>query len=522
MKLGTDGAIDVRASAPTQIIVDVNGWFRPATSASAGRYVPITAQRVFDSRATGFARPLQPRETITVAPPAGVPGDAIALAINITTTAPNQPGYFTAFPAGTARPEASLLNTDRSGQTRAASSITPISPGGLSVYSHSGGHVIIDVTGWFTGPSAGESTDGLFVPTDSPQRLVDTRTGDPLWPGGAIEVAVPVTGASSIVVNTTLVDAHAWGFLTAYAARTAVPETSTVNAGAKHQTAANLAIVPISPSGIAVSSFGGADLVVDLAGWFVGSPVSPSTGEAPKNVRPPVCIADTSPAALTAFFASGDPLIGADYQRAYPLPDGRTLWMFQDVLLRSRAGATFAHNAGLIQRGNCFDVLQSGNFASPGNYVLNEATDTMRHWFWPLGGDMGADGRFHLLVAEMLERGPAYLSWTEPIATWNVSIDLADMSIAAYAPASDNSNALYGFSVTSDASYTYLYSHCYRQFGWDLLAFSDPPLYAHDFDCSANVNVARVPRGRFDVAARVLERLGVGDRQGRCRARDPP
>ena len=80
---------------------------------------------------------------------------------------------------------------------------------------------------------------------------------------------------------------------------------------------------------------------------------------------------------------------------------------------------------------------------------------------------MGIDGRFHLIVAEMLERGPAYLSWTEPIATWNVSIDLTDMSIAAYAPASDNSSALYGFSVTSDASYTYLYSHCYRQFGWD-------------------------------------------------------
>ena len=368
------------------------------------------------------------------------------------------------------------------------------------MYSHSGGHVIIDVTGWFTGPSAAESTDGLFVPADSPQRLVDTRTGDPLWPGGAIEVPVPVTGASSIVVNTTLVDAHAWGFLTAYAARTTVPDTSNVNAGAKHQTAANMAIVPVSPSGIAVSSFGGADLVVDLAGWFVGSPVAPSTGEAPKNVRPPVCIADTSAASLTAFFASGDPIIGADYQRAYPLPDGRTLWLFQDVLLRSRAGATFAHNAGLIQRGNCFDVLQSGNFASPGNYVLDAATTTMRHWFWALGGDMGTDGRFHLLVAEMLERGPAYLSWTEPIATWNVSINLADMSIAAYAAASDNSNALYGFSVTSDASYTYLYSHCYRQFGWDLLAFSDPPLYAHDFDCSANVNVARVPRGRFDVA----------------------
>ncbi len=500
VKLGTDGAIDIRASAPTEIIVDVNGWFRPATSASAGRYVPITAQRVFDTRAPGFARPLQRGETITVTPPPGVPADAIALAINVTTTSPNQPGFFTAFAAGSPLPEASLLNTDRAGQTRAASSIAPISSSGLSVYSHSGGNVIIDVTGWFSGPSAPESTDGLFVAADSPQRLIDTRAGDPIWPGGAIEVPVPVAGASSIVVNMTLVDAHAWGFLTAYAARTAVPEASNVNAGARRQTAANLAIVPISPSGMGVSSYGGADLVADLAGWFVGSPMPPTTGGAPSNVRPPVCLADTSPASLTAFFASGDPIIGADYQRASPLPDGRTLWMFQDVLVRSRAGSTFLHNAGLIQTGNCFALLQSGNYAAPGNYVLHNATSMMRHWFWALGGDMGADGKFHLLVAEMLERGPRYLSWTEPIATWNVSIDLADMSIAAYAPASDNSAALYGFSVTSDASYTYLYSHCYRQFGWDQFFHFDPPLYAHDFDCTPNVNVARVPRGRFDVA----------------------
>jgi hypothetical protein len=500
VKLGTDGAIDVAASAPTQVIVDVTGWFRPATSASAGRYMPITAQRVFDTRAPGFSRPLQRGETITVAPPPGVPADAIALAINVTTTSPNQPGFFTAYAAGSPLPEASLLNTDRAGQTRAASSIAPVSSSGLSVYSHSGGNVIIDVTGWFTGPSAAESTDGLFVAADSPQRLIDTRAGDPIWPGGAIEVPVNVAGASSVVINMTLVDAHAWGFLTAYAARTAVPEASNVNAGARRQTAANLAIVPISPSGLAVSSYGGADLVVDLSGWFVGSPVSPTTGDAPVNVRPPVCLADTSPASLTAFLASGDPIIGADYQRAYPLPDGRVLWMFQDVLLRSRSGSTFVHNAGLIQTGNCFALLQSGNLASPGNYVLHDATNTMRNWYWALGGDMGADGKFHLIMAEMLERGPRYLSWTDPVATWNVSIDLADMSIAAFAPASDNSAALYGFSVTSDAWYTYLYSHCYRQFGWDRFGTSEPPLYAHDFDCTPNVNVARVPRGRFDVA----------------------
>ena len=275
-----------------------------------------------------------------------MPGDAIALAINVTTTAPNQPGYFTAFPAGHVAPEASLLNTDRGGQTRAASSITPISAAGLSVYSHSGGHVIIDVTGWFTGPSAGESADGLFVPADSPQRLVDTRTGDPLWPGGAIEVAGP---CDRRVVDRREHDARRRprvGLPHRARGATTVPETSTVNAGAKHQTAANLAIVPVSSSGIAVSSFGGADLVVDLAGWFVGSPVgahhrrgTDERSAAGVHRRHERGIADR-------VLASGDPIIGADYQRAYPLPDGRTMWMFQDVLLRSRAGSRSSTTPG--------------------------------------------------------------------------------------------------------------------------------------------------------------------------------
>jgi hypothetical protein len=499
VKLGDDGAIDVRASVRTHIIVDVTGWFRPAAAAAAGRYVPITL-RAFDSRWPSFGRPLLARESIVVTLPPGVPADAIALAINATTTAPNAPGFFTAHPAGSPVPQASLLNTDRSGQTRAASSIVPVSKDGLSVYSHRGGHLIIDVTGWFTGPSAPESNEGLFIPADSPQRLVDTRAGDPIWPDGEIEFPVPVTGASSAVVNVTLVGAHAWGFLTAHAARTTVPETSTVNADAQGTTAANLAIVPVSPLGIEVASHGGADLVADLAGWFTGIPVTAISPHAPHNLRPAKCIADVGPESLTAFFASGDPILGADYQRAYPLEDGRTLWMFQDVFVRSRAGVTFVHNAGLIQTGTCFTLLQSGNFASPGNYVLHSATDPLHHWFWALGGDIGADGTFHLFVAEMHERGPKYLSWTEPVATWRVSIDLADMSIAGYAPAADNSAALYGWSVASDPSYSYLYAHCFRQFGWDHFGFTEPPLYAHDYECTSNVTVARVPRGHFEVA----------------------
>ena len=45
---------------------------------------------------------------------------------------------------------------------------------------------------------------------------------------------------------------------------------------------------------------------------------------------------------------------------------------------------------------------------------------------------------------------------------------------------------LYGWSVASDDQYTYLYGHCYRQFGFGFLG--------HDA-CTAQVSVARLPLG---------------------------
>jgi hypothetical protein len=58
---------------------------------------------------------------------------------------------------------------------------------------------------------------------------------------------------------------------------------------------------------------------------------------------------------------------------------------------------------------------------------------------------------------------------------------------------------LYGWSVASDAHYTYLYAHCHRQFGWDAFPFVSPPEYVHDWDCVQRMTVARVPKGEFDV-----------------------
>ena len=217
-----------------------------------------------------------------------------------------------------------------------------------------------------------------------------------------------------------------------------------------------------------------------------------------EQLAEPVCAAGTTAADLTAFFDGGNPMIGADYQRAYPLPGGRVLWLFQDAFLPTPREPRLVHNVGLLQSGQCFQLLRNGSADVPTSYLLPELTDRFSHWFWPLGGDLGTDGNLHVFVAEMRERGPRYLTHTEPVATWSVAIDPDSLDVLAAGLARNPSAELYGWSVVSQGEHSYLYADCYRQFGWDLFPFGDPPFRAHDWGCGPDVTVARIPRGEFD------------------------
>ncbi len=234
------------------------------------------------------------------------------------------------------------------------------------------------------------------------------------------------------------------------------------------------------------------------------------------------CIGSTSPQALTAMF-DREPggLVAADYQRAVPLPDGRTLWLFQDASIRlpppeppeppvTTPGEVVAppapatqliHNAGLIQTGACFELLRSGTDADPRSWLLPAQTTPYVHWFWPLDATMGSDGRLYLFMAEMVEQGPTFLSSVQPVATRVVALDVPTLTPLWLGYPPDSSTALYGFSITSDAAWTYLYAQCHRQFGWTPRVL----LPAHDLSCSANVTVGRVPKGQ------VLERPSYWD-----------
>ena len=279
------GTFRVFTSVASEVVVDVVGAFVPATSTAAGRFVPRPSTRLYDSR-PGPKR--DAGSVMTLGLPAGVPADAVALALNVTVTESSGPGFVTEFPAGRQMPTSSILNVDQVNQTRAAAGIFPVSASGVALFVSGGGHIVVDMLGYFTGPSAAAGTDGLFTAAD-PTRLLDTRgasplgSGVPLYPGGGLELATSQGG--SIAYNVTSVNGNP-GYVTAFPAGTSRPSTSTVNSVGGGDIVANFAISQVSNRGLGFFSQSQTDLLADVQGWFSG-PSLTATQPPPANTPPP-------------------------------------------------------------------------------------------------------------------------------------------------------------------------------------------------------------------------------------------
>ena len=178
--LGVDGFISIFSSIGADYIVDVQGVYESATTASAGRFVPLTPRRAIDTR---LSASLAPDSSITVDVAAvGVPRHASAAVLNVTATQTRAGGFLTVWPADTPMPVASNLNVPRAGYTVANQVIARVTNGRVSVYSFERTDVIVDVTGYMTGATAPAGSDGLYVPI-TPARLLDTVHRDPAAAG---------------------------------------------------------------------------------------------------------------------------------------------------------------------------------------------------------------------------------------------------------------------------------------------------------------------------------------------------
>ena len=299
VRVGDGDSVDVFQKSQCHVIVDVLGYFEPVSAAvSGGRFIPLDpAKRALDTRLR--ANPWAYAGWFTEVDLTGIVPEGAAAFVNLAALENERRGFFTAVPYSvTTTPTTSSLNIAYAGEMRAASVIVPVETHGgrqlIKIYSHVTAKLLVDVAGYFTPESAKADTVGLFVPTD-PFRVLDTRATNPptrMYPKWVVEQPLPAPSDNwaAVAVNLTSVATHGRGYLTISGARLRSPAepltTSNVNWLWPNSTVPNLAISQVTKTyGFEVYNHSGGHVVVDVAGYFTGTPRSARYGS--KYVNPP-------------------------------------------------------------------------------------------------------------------------------------------------------------------------------------------------------------------------------------------
>ena len=253
-----------------------------------GTFVSLDPARVLDTRVgNGAARtPVAAWGTVglQVTGRGGVPATGVsAVVVNVTVTGPAAVGFVTVYPTGSTQPIASNLNFTAGQSIPKLVTVKVGASGKINLRNNSSGsaHLIADVAGYYLAGTA--TTPGAFVSLD-PARFLDTRPGvDPAAPVGSFDnvdlqvtdrFGVPSPGVAAVVANVTVTGAAGSGFITVYPHGNAQPTASNLNFTAG-QTIPNLATVKVGGNGkvnLTNNSTGNADLIVDVAGYFIASP----------------------------------------------------------------------------------------------------------------------------------------------------------------------------------------------------------------------------------------------------------
>ncbi len=143
---GTGGEIAAFASGDTELIIDINGYFAPASSAASPLSLYTLAPcRVLDTRPTPFTGQ---RVVDVTNSPCAVSAAARAYVFNATVVPPVRLGYLTLWPDGGSRPEVSTLNAI-DGAITSNMAIVPTSNGSIDAYASSLTQLILDISSYF-------------------------------------------------------------------------------------------------------------------------------------------------------------------------------------------------------------------------------------------------------------------------------------------------------------------------------------------------------------------------------------
>ena len=272
---GLSGAVSVYVTDETEVIIDVNGYFAPAT-ASTLTFVPVTPCRAEDTRKTTIMAANTSRSFPIPSSACSIPSTAAAYSLNATVVPSVPLNYLTLYPTGGTQPGVSTLNSP-TGQTVANAALVPAgTSGAVTAYVTNQTNLILDINGYFTSTPAAP----LVFHTVTPCRVADTRTatgslGGPIMAANSTR-SFPVpssacglpSNATAYALNVTVVPAAKLNYLTLWPAGQSQPTVSTLNSPAG-QVVANAALVPAGTNGaLDVYVTDQTHVILDVVGYF--------------------------------------------------------------------------------------------------------------------------------------------------------------------------------------------------------------------------------------------------------------
>lgn len=160
--LGLNGQIELYTTAATDLLADVEGYFTDASSAvsSDGLFVPVSPSRQLDTRIPSGSARLGSGANVTI-DVSDVGGVMSAVTGSIVAVVPDAGGWAQLSPAPIDPGAFSTLNAATNLADVANGFVSPVGAGGtLQVLASRPMHLVVDVTGWFTGPPLVRSIPG--------------------------------------------------------------------------------------------------------------------------------------------------------------------------------------------------------------------------------------------------------------------------------------------------------------------------------------------------------------------------
>jgi hypothetical protein len=276
VKVGANGQVCFFTFAATHLVADVSGWYAGPGGAVGARYTSVAPGRLVDTR-LGTKVDAGAVLQLAVLGQQGIPLTGVsAVTMNVTATEPAAPGFLSVYPCGQAPPTASNVNYVVDQTVPNLVTVKLGANGQVCVFTLARTHVVADISGWY-GPDV--TADGSrFNPLD-PARVLDTRAGigasnQPILAGATLALTVvghggvPTDGVDAVVMNVTVTEPAAPGFLTVHPCGQAPPTASNLNY-VTGQNVANLVTVKVGADAqVCIFTFARTHVVADVSGWF--------------------------------------------------------------------------------------------------------------------------------------------------------------------------------------------------------------------------------------------------------------